>query len=285
MSILSRSISRRRALAATAGAAAALTAGVAVQSASAAGGDKGGGGMYVSSGQMVEGIVVTGNGVASAEVSAALIQYLVRYAADAPQMTDSTGAAGGGYYGAPVPAPDDDAMAKIVEALKTAGIPAASIKTFPGSDAMYGPFGSGVSAVAAEIDDAALLGKLSDILADGASAAADTKLQIDQIGAIFSTADCESVNDDALANAAADARTQAEALAKAIGVTLGELKGATSGPTYSPYSSYSGGSGACANPPALEDAGTIYFPTFVAGTEPEFTINASITLTFDLAGE
>lgn len=241
--------------------------------------------MYLPSGQMVEGIVVTGNGVANAEVNAALIQYLVRYAGDAPQLTEATGAAAGGYYGSPTPAPDDDAMAKIVEALKTGGIPAASIKTFPGSDAMYGPFGSGVSAVAAEISDAALLAKLGDILADGAKAAADTKLQIDQIGAIFSTADCESVNDEALANAAADARTQAEALAKAIGVTLGDLVGATSGPTYSPYSSYSGGSSACAAPPKLEDAGTIYFPTFMSGATPEFTINASITLTFDLAGD
>jgi uncharacterized protein YggE len=278
-SVLSRSVSRRRALA-TAGAAGAVAVGAIGASAAAQGGDAGAGFAYGS--QMTEGIVVTGSGTAGAEVSAALVQYLLRFGPDAPQMTEASPEMSKGYYGGSYPAPDDDALAHVVEALTGAGIPEANVKTFPGSDTMYGIFGAGVSVVAASIDDPDLLASIGDILSAGADAAAETNLTIDQIGAIYSTADCEAVNDDALAAAAADANTQAAALAKALGVELGDLVGATSSPSYSPYSGYSGASGACAPAPTLDDAGSIYFPTFVAGTAPEFTITASITLTFAL---
>ncbi|CAN5451084.1 hypothetical protein BH09CHL1_BH09CHL1_09290 [soil metagenome] len=282
-SIFSRTISRRRALATTAAAAGAVALGSTARVSAAAGpGDQAGGG-FVSGGQMVEGIVVTGNGQASAEVSSAVIQYLVRYASDAPQLTDASMSTEMGYYGGSYPAPDADSMAHIVEALVEAGIPSAQVKAFPGSDSMYGAFGSGVSVVAASIDDAALLATLGDILEAGADAAKETKLQIDSIGAIYATDDCESVNDEALAAAVADANTQAVALAKANGVELGELVGATASPSYSPYSGYGGVGGACQDAPTLEEAATIYFPTFMAGAEPEFTITASVTLTFALA--
>ena len=42
------------------------------------------------------------------------------------------------------------------------------------------------------------------------------------------------------------------------------------------------GSG-CASVIDLEDAGRVYFPPFVPGTEPEFTMTVSVTLTFALA--
>jgi uncharacterized protein YggE len=279
-SVLSRSVSRRRALATAAGAAGAVAIGSVAGAAAAQGGDAGAGFAYGS--QMTEGIVVTGSGTANAAVSAALVQYLLRFGPDAPQMTEASPEMSKGYYGESYPAPDDDAMAHVVEALTGAGIPEANIKTFPGSDTMYGLFGAGVSVVAASIDDSDLLASLGDILSAGADAASETNLSIDQIGAIYTTADCEAVNDDALAAAAADANTQAAALAKALGVQLGDLVGATSSPSYSPYSGYSGGSGACAPAPTLDDAASIYFPTFIAGADPEFTITASITLTFAL---
>jgi uncharacterized protein YggE len=282
VSVLSRSISRRRALATAAGAAGAVAVGsVTGASAGAAqAGDAGAGFGY--GGQMAEGIVANGTGTASAEVSAALVQYLLRYGPDAPQIAEASPEMSKGYSGSAYPAPDADAMAHVVEALSGAGIPEANIKAFPGSDTMYGPFGAGVSVVAALIDDPEPLAQLGDILSAGADAATETNLQIDQIGAIYSTADCESVNDEALAAAVADANTQAAALAKALGFELGELVGATSSPSYSPYSGYGGGSGACAPAPTLDDAGSIYFPTFIAGSEPEFTITASVTLTFAL---
>jgi uncharacterized protein YggE len=280
-SILSRSISRRRALATAAGAAGAVAIGAAGASAAAQGGDAGAGFAY--GGQMTEGIVVTGSGTASAGVTAALVQYLLRYGPDAPQIMEATPEEmSKGYYSGSYPAPDEDAMAHVVEALTGAGIPEANVKTFPGSDTMYGLFGAGVSVVAASIDDPDLLASLGDILSAGADAVAETNLAIDQIGAIYSTDDCEAVNDDALAAAAADANTQAAALAKALGVELGDLVGATSSPSYSPYSGYSGGSGACAPAPTLDDAAATYFPAFIAGATPEFTITASITLTFAL---
>lgn len=281
VSLLSRSISRRRALATAAGAAGVVAIGsVANASAAAQAGEQGAGFAY--GGQMTEGIVVNGTGTASAEVSAALVQYLLRYGPDAPQMTEASPEMSKSYYGSAYPAPDADSLAHVVETLVGAGIPEASVKTFPGSDTMYGPFGAGVSVVAASIHDAALLAELGDILSAGADAAGEINLQIDQIGAIYSAADCESVNDEALAAAVADANTQAAALAKALGVELGEMVGATSSPSYGPYSGYGGGSGACAPAPTLEDAGSIYFPTFIAGSEPEFSITASITLTFAL---
>ena len=47
---------------------------------------------------------------------------------------------------------DAELLVVNVVAATEAGIPAASIKTFPGSDTMYGAFGSGVSVVGAAID-------------------------------------------------------------------------------------------------------------------------------------
>ncbi|MGH2549311.1 MAG: SIMPL domain-containing protein [Thermomicrobiales bacterium] len=283
ISVLSRTISRRRALATAAGAAGAVAIGSVASVSAAAGPDGRAAGEFVSGGQMVEGIVVTGNGQASAEVSSAIVQYLIRYAADAPQLTDASMSTDTGYYGGSYPAPDADSMAHVVEALVDAGIPSAQVKTFPGSDSMYGAFGSGVSVVAASIDDAALLATLGDILEAGADAAKETKLQIDSIGAIYATDDCESVNDEALAAAVADANAQGAALANANGVELGDLVGATSSPSYSPYSGYGGAGGACQEAPTLEAAGITYFPSYMAGSEPEFTITASVTLTFALA--
>lgn len=283
-SVLSRSISRRRALATAAGAAGAVAIGSVATVSAAAGPDERASNGFVSGGQMVEGIVVNGTGEASAEVASAIVQYLVRYAPDAPQLADAaTADIDKGYYGSTYPAPDADSMAHVVEVLVEAGVPSADVKTFPGSDAMYGPFGSGVSVVAASIEDAELLASLGDILEAGADAAKETNLQIDSIGAIYATADCESVNDEALAAAVADANVQATALAKANGVELGDLVGATSSPSYSPYSGYGGVGGPCQAIPTLDDAGVTYFPTYMAGSEPEFTITASVTLTFALA--
>lgn len=283
ISVLSHTMSRRRALATAAGAAGAVAIGSVATVSAAAGPEARAGSEFVSGGQMVEGIVVNGTGQASAEVTSAVIQYLIRYASDAPQLTDASMSTDPVYYGGSYPAPNADSLAKVVEVLVDAGIPSANVKTFPGSDSMYGPFGSGVSVVAASIDDAALLAALGDMLEAGADAAKDTNLQIDSIGAVYSTADCESVNDEALAAAVADANAQATALAKANGVELGDLVGATSSPSYSPYSGYGGAGGPCQAAPTLEDAGATYFPSFMAGSEPEFMITSSVTLTFALA--
>jgi hypothetical protein len=213
-------------------------------------------------------------------VTGAVIQYMLRYGPEAPQV--SQGAAAGGYM-EPVPAPDEDALAKVIEALVEAGVDEANIRTFVGSNSMYGMFGPGVSIVAALIDDTALFEDLDAIVNAGADAAAETNLQLDQAGAAFTAADCEAVSDDALAAAVADAQTQAENLAAAVGVTLGDMVGATSTPPFSPFTGYDGAGSGCASLLDLDDAGRFYFPPYVPGTEPVFTMTASVTLTFAIA--
>ncbi len=283
-----RRLSRRRALAMAAGSAGAAAAGlVAVNTtafAQAAGQQAGAGAGSGPWGwsQGGEGIVVSGSGQGTAPVSGAILQYLLRYGPDAPQAAQ--GAASGGYM-EPVPAPDEDAVSNVVSALEEAGVDEANIRTFIGSSAMYGMFGPGVSVVAALIDDAALLEGLDAIVTAGSDAATETNLQIDQVGAIFQTDDCESVTDDALAAAVADAQAQADNLAGALGIELGEMVGATSTPPYSPYTGYDSGGSGCANLPELDDAGRIYFPPYVPGTDPQFTMTVSVTLTFALAAE
>jgi len=280
-----RLLSRRRALAMAAGSAGAAAAGLVgtkAASAQAAGQQASGAGAggYWGGGQGVEGIVVSGTGQGTGDVTGGIIQYLLRYGPEAPQV--SQGAAAGGYM-SPVPAPDEDALSKVVSALVEAGVDEANVRTFIGSNTMYGMFGPGVSVVAALIDDTALLESLDDIVTAGTDAAADTNLQIDQVGAIFQAEDCETVTDDALAAAVADAQVQADNLAAALGVTLGDMVGATSTPPYSPYSGYDAGGSGCANLPELDDAGRIYFPPYVPGATPEFTMTVSVTLTFALA--
>lgn len=279
----SNRLSRRRALAMAAGSAgvAALSLAATKPSASAqAAQQAGAGSMYYGGAQGVEGIVVSGTGQGTGEVTAAILQYMLRYGPEAPQI--SQGSAGGGYMES-IPAPDEDALANVVEALVEAGVDEANIRTFIGSSSMYGMFGPGVSIVAALIDDAALIDELEAIVTAGSDAAAETNLQIDQVGAVFHAADCEAVSDDAMAAAVADAQAQADNLAAALSVELGPMTGATSSPPYSPYGGYDASGSGCANVIDLDDAGRVYFPPFVPGTEPEFTMTVSVTLTFALA--
>lgn len=278
----SNRLSRRRALAMAAGSAgiAALSLTATKPSASAqASQQAGAGSMYYGGAQAVDGIVVSGTGQGTGEVAAAILQYMLRYGPEAPQM--SQGSAGGGYMES-VPAPDEDALSNVVSALVEAGIDEANIRTFIGSSSMYGMFGPGVSVVAALVDDAALLEELEAIVKAGSDAAADTNLQIDQVGAVFHAADCETVSDDALAAAVADAQAQAENLASALGIELGPMTGATASPPYSPYSGYDASGSGCASVIDLDDAGRVYFPPFIPGTEPEFTMTVSVSLTFAL---
>jgi len=66
---------------------------------------------------------------------------------------------------------------------------------------------------------------------------------------------------------------------------LGGLVGATMQPTYSAYSGYLAGSSGCDGIPGLEDADTTYFPLYTATAEPQFTITASVTLSFAMGGQ
>jgi hypothetical protein len=278
----SNRLSRRRALAMAAGSAGAAVLGLTVAGTSGsaqAAQQAGAGSGYYGGAQAVEGIVVSGTGQGAGEVTGGILQFMLRYGADAPQLAQ--GAAGGDPYGS-VPAPDEDAVANVVEALVEAGIDEANVRTFIGSSSMYGMFGPGVSVVAAEIDDAALLDDLDAIVQAGLDAAKETNLQADQVGAVFNAADCETVSDDALAAAVADAQSQAESLAGALGIELGPMTGATATPPYSPYSGYDASGSGCANVIDLEDAGRIYFPPYVPGTEPSFTMTVSVSLTFAL---
>ena len=237
-------------------------------------------------GEGMQGIVVTGTATASTPATSAVIQYILRYDPNLPIPEDqaspaSNGGMGGGYSSS-VPAPDETDLAAVAEALVNAGVPEASVKTFPGTDVASGPFGPGTAVVAASIEDAALLGDLTAIIEAGAVGAREAGLSIDQVGAIYNTSTCGETSDEALAAAIANAKNQAAVLAKALQVELGDLVGATMQPAYSPYSGYIAGSTGCDGIPGLDDADTTYFPMYTATAEPQFTITASVTLSFAL---
>lgn len=233
-------------------------------------------------GQGSNGIVVSGSGRATGDVTGGILQLLIRYSPSAPQLSQSS-AGGESYYSASVAAPDEDALTAVVNALIDGGIDREQIITHIGSSAMYGLFGSGVSVVGALLDETTVAA-LGEIVPNVIDAAESTNLQFDQIGAAYFAADCAAVSDAALEAAITDARAQAQALAAALGVELGELTGASANPPYSPYGGYEGGSG-CAAVFELEDAIRNYFPPYIAGVEPEFSMSASVTLTFDISGD
>lgn len=279
-------MTRRRALVTAAGAAAAgiaLSANARQAGAQASGGAGSG---PAGSNQAIDGIVVNGTGSASAPATSAVIQYILRYDPNLPMpesaATPAPGMGSGGYGSGSYPAPDETALAPVAEALVNAGVPADKVEVFPGAGVGSGAFGSGTAVVAASIEESALLGDLNAIVTAGSAAATEAGLAIDQVGAVFTTGTCNDLNDQALAAAIANARAQAESLAKALGVTLGDLDGATMQPSYSAYSGYMAGATGCDGIPALENAGTTYFPMYTAASDPQFTLTANVTLSFEL---
>jgi hypothetical protein len=238
------------------------------------------------SNQSIDGIVVNGTGSAAAPATSAVVQYILRYdpnlSVPESAATPAPGMGAGGYAGGSYPAPDETALAPVAEALVNAGVPDDKVKIFPGAGVGSGPFGPGTAVVAASIEDSALLGDLNAIVGAGSSAATDAGLAIDQVGAVFNTDACNDLNDQALAAAISNARAQADTLAKALGVTLGDLDGATMQPSYSAYSGYIAGATGCDGIPTLENAGTVYFPIYTATSEPQFSLTANVTLSFEL---
>jgi uncharacterized protein YggE len=283
---LSSKLSRRRAVVTAAGAAA---TGLALSTRSSFASSQSAGALSTglsAIGEGMQGIVVTGTATASTPATSAVIQYILRYDPSLPMPVPedqaSPAASGGmaGGYSSSAPAPDEGDLAGVAEALVNAGVPEASVKVFPGTDIASGPFGPGTAVVAASIEDAALLGDLTAIIEAGAVAAREAGLSIDQVGAIYNTSTCGDTSDEALASAIANAKDQAAVLAKALQVELGDLVGATMQPTYSPYSGYIAGSSGCDGIPGLDDADTTYFPMYTATAEPQFSITASVTLSF-----
>ena len=271
----------RRTLAAVAGSAAIALAGwqgVAAQQAGA-------GSQGFGAAANADGITVTGSGVAEGEVERGLLQFLVRYG---PGSTQSQGSAGGSeyYYGSNVPAPDEDALANVVNAIVDGGVDRERILIAEGSESVYGMFGPGVSVVAAELD-AAAIATMEDMIENATAAGIETELSFDQVGVIFYAVDCDSVSDAAYLAAIEDGRVQAESVARALGVELGELTGVTAYTPWSAYSNYSGGGAGngCSQSIELESALTTYFPSFVPGVEPTFSLTVSVSLTFAFASE
>ena len=121
----------RRGFAAMAGAAAMALTGHQIASAQQAGGQAAGSGPGFSL-EGGTGITVTGNGRATSEVESGVLQFLVRLG---PEAAASKGGAGGGEYygGTDIPAPDEDALTNVVNALVEAGIPADQVLTWIGT--------------------------------------------------------------------------------------------------------------------------------------------------------
>jgi hypothetical protein len=273
----------RRGFAAMAGAAAVAVAGQHIVSAQQAGGEGAGSGPGYGLSGGAAGITVTGNGRATAEVESGVLQLLVRFGPESEAMMNSAGS--GGYYGGVnVPAPDEDALTNVVNALIEAGIPEDQVLTSIGSSSLYGMFGAGVSVVAAGLD-AEAVSNLGDIVEAATAAGRETDLAFDQVGVVFATSDCDAVSDDAYLAAIEDGRVQAEAVARALGVELGDLVGVSASMPWSAYSRYDGGGSGngCAAPFELEDAFRNYFQSYMPGTDPVFALSVSITMTFDFA--
>ena len=125
-------------------------------------------------------------------------------------------------------------MAKVIAALKRAGVEAKDIQTqYVSLDARYDNDGHTVVGYSASNSVSAIVRKLRDVgdVIDAGLAAGANNIS----GPSLAPSDRDKLYQDALADAIADARAKAAVLARAAGMTVGAVQSITENPQVTPY--------------------------------------------------
>ncbi len=230
-------------------------------------------------------VVVSGSGSASAPADGAIVQLILRQLGVAD--ISSPGASGSDApapSGNPTP-PTKEQVKSVVDALVKAGIASDATRTaIAPLGPFYGAFGQATAVIAFQLD-ASQVKTAAKFVQVALKQGEKAGVAFDAVNLIYSTADCASVANAALAAAIADARVQAEAMAAALGGTLGDLVQAVSQSSYG--KSYAGGGGGgsnyCSQPTTLEDATSTYISSFDPNSAAEVEIYSNVSLTYALS--
>lgn len=228
------------------------------------------------------GVSVLGSGHASAPAETATIVLMLgpAYYYD-PEMQ---------HEGPPVetitPASTEDAIAPVIAALVSAGVPEADIQLLANPySGEYSPDGLRSATIAFNLDDPSA-DRISAILDAAVPVAVEQGYFVNMVGARYGVADCSVLEREARQDAIADAQAKAEMQAELLGVTLGNVT-ASQDDVYSAMM-YSGGmpSGSCSGLDAPIATSTMWnVQQFDPAVEPEVIVNSHIYLTFEISGE
>jgi hypothetical protein len=225
------------------------------------------------------GIVVPITGRASAPADRAIGQLIARSGFGQPMPVDPMTEPAVDPMATPeVPA---DVITMMVDALVEAGVDQANIlasdPSAPGGSSYFGP-GSAVVVFQVAGEGIKTLGNLLAMLTEIAT---EQGLMYDQPAAMLLSDACQDLRGAAYADAVEAGRQEAELIAGAMGVELGELiRVAKQSVSFGPaaYGMYPGDS--CENLVDLGSAVRTYLPPFDASLPNEFTVYATIELTF-----
>ena len=227
-------------------------------------------------------IVVNGWGSASAPANGAIVQLIARQLGVADFTSGNTTASQPPVStGAPTP-PTKEQVKTVVDALVKAGVAKDGVMTaITLQGPFYGTFGQGTAVIAFQLN-ADQVKKTTKFVQAALKQGEAAGVSFDAINLVYTTNDCASVANAALAAAIADAHAQAEAMVPALHGQLGDLVQAVSQPSYG--KSYAGGGGPnyCSQPASLEAAMNTYFSSFDANGKPEVEIYSSVSLTYAL---
>jgi len=189
--------------------------------------------------------------------------------ADEAYVVASIPVAGGPFGPLPI---DEKDREELIAKIKALGVDEDDIDLSDGA-----PYGQNLVSVEMSVDKAARDGE--KVFAAVEDVFGRTEVQ----GVWFSHSNCLAVLTEARKQAIADARAQAESMAAASGLKLGGLAGVLESPGVPGY-----GIGLT---PCTEDLATLLSvggPYAIGlkplGAEPEFTVTAAVTLTYELAG-
>ncbi len=228
------------------------------------------------------GISVIGRGEASAPADTVTLQLTVAEPNYGPPSAPQPGVVPGER--------ERTVVAPVVAALVAAGAPEDRIEVVVGPTiADFGTsFGLALALIEVVVDNPERE-QLGDLVSAAAVAAADERLAVGRISAVYAVADCAPLEREARELAVADAQRQADVMAELIGVSRGEIVGtrdvsADAQSLFSPYGPVAPPSACGAEAPATTGYGAYVLPPFDPTAEPEVTAYATIELTLAMAG-
>lgn len=225
------------------------------------------------------GVSVIGTGEASAPAETATVRISIGESSYSGPPIAQPGATPG--------AQDRESVAGVVAALVDAGIAEEDIEVFVGPTvAGYGSYYGPSRAIVQFPVDAPDTARINELIDASVVAADDEWLQVGQVSALFSVADCNALISQAREAAIADAREQADVQAELLGVTIGDVTSSVDLPTIpEPDYGYYGRVGVrstCNEGGSSAGAGLFQAPAYDPSREPEVTAHSRIALTFGL---
>jgi uncharacterized protein YggE len=224
-------------------------------------------------------IIVTATGSASTPATHAIAQVVIRanYGAEPVQDPSAT-------PGATPPPNSAEDVQSVVDALVAQGVDQAQILTnITTSGIGGGAFGPDSAVVVFQVNGEQIK-TLPVSLGIATRAIAERGLLFDQPGAMYLADTCQDLRGEAYQDAVAQGMTEAALLADAMGVSLtGLTQAKKQSVTYGPAAFGYGQSDSCGDLVNLGVATRTYLPGYDAALPNEFTVYATVELTFATA--